>query len=142
MRTGYRCRLRILTSKAEAERDAARKEAEAEAERDAAEWASLAVAAAVVVVALFWVANIYATAYGNNQAESAAAKLWWKETGVTLYTSQPLDAPGELIAETIVSSDPQNPTYRYKCFRGLAVRGDRWVLVPARWTPQFGYASS
>ena len=39
---------------------------------------------AVIVVALFWAVNIYATFYGTKQAESAAAKLWTKETGVTL----------------------------------------------------------
>ena len=30
--------------------------------------------------------------------------------------------------------------YRYKCFRSLAVHDDQWVLVPAKWTPQYGYA--
>jgi hypothetical protein len=104
------------------------------------ERASLALAAAVVLLALFWMANIFATAYGNNQAELTAATLWSKETGVIVETSQPLEAPKNMVAETVLSSDPQSPRYRYQCFRGLAVRGDRWVLVPARWTPENGYA--
>jgi hypothetical protein len=29
---------------------------------------------------------------------------------------------------------------RYECFRALAVHNDRWVLVPARWTPDAGFA--
>ena len=30
--------------------------------------------------------------------------------------------------------------FRYECFRTLAVRGDRWVLIPAKWTPENGFA--
>jgi hypothetical protein len=106
-----------------------------------AERASLALAAAVVLLALFWVANIFATAYGMNKAELTAATLWSKETGVTLETSQPLTAPKNMIVERTVSSGgSETPSYRYQCFRGLAVHGDRWVLVPARWTPENGYA--
>jgi hypothetical protein len=43
---------------------------------------------------------------------------------------------------TAPPADPAaKPTFlRYECFRSLAVRGDRWVLVPARWTPEYGYA--
>lgn len=100
---------------------------------------TLGLAAAVVVLAMFWITNIFATAYGANRAEAAAASLWTKESTLTLYTSEPLDAPPKLIAETVVGQQP-TLSYRYQCLRGLAVHGNRWVLVPARWTPEFGYA--
>lgn len=103
-----------------------------------AERVTLGLAAVVVVLALFWIANIFATAYGTNEAERIAAKLWTKESTISLYTTEPLDAPRELIDEKVLAAGP--PTqYRYKCFRSLATHGDRWILVPARWTPEFGY---
>jgi hypothetical protein len=112
---------------------------------------SLIAACAVIVMSLFWLTNIFATAYGENEAKATAAKLWSKETGVTLYTAEPLGAPSNLIVESVLkqgnsndsgTSTPQasGGTFRYLCLRALVVRGDRWVLVPARWTPEFGYA--
>jgi hypothetical protein len=117
----------------------------------AAERASLFVAAAVMLMALFWLTNIFATAYGENEAQRTAAKLWSKEEGVVLDTTERLALPKNLIAETTLgstaapdaapSSDASRPvTYRYECFRSLLVRGDQWVLVPAKWTPEYGYA--
>ena len=114
-----------------------------------AERASLFVAGAVIIMALFWITDMFATAYGENQAQSAAAKLWSKETGVTLDSAERLDPPANLIAETSLTSpagaseqvvSSPDTTFRYQCFRALVVRGDRWVLVPARWTPEYGYA--
>jgi hypothetical protein len=63
---------------------------------------SLMAAAAVVVMALFWLTNIFATAYGENEAKSTAAKLWPKQTGVTLYTDDRLGAPSNLIVESVL----------------------------------------
>ena len=107
-----------------------------------AERGSLVVAAAVIVLALFWLINIFATAYGENRAEATAGKLWSQETSVVLDTSERLGAPANLIAEsTLPSADPKGtPKFRYQCFRSLVVEGNRWVLVPARWTPEDGYA--
>ena len=117
----------------------------------AAERASLFVAAAVMVMALFWLTNIFATAYGEHDAQSTAAKLWSKETGVVLDTTDRLNLPANLIVESPLrstdsadaspQSDPSEADmYRYKCFRSLAVHDDQWVLFPAKWTPQYGYA--
>ena len=40
-----------------------------------------------------------------------------------------------------MAGNTQEPvTYRYECFRSLVVRGGQWVLVPAKWTPELGYA--
>ena len=114
----------------------------------AAEQASLVVAGVVIVLALFWLTDIFATTTGDNRAQTTAARLWPNETGVVLDTSQRLNAPSNLIVEsplpaaTPEGARPQRVTFRYQCFRKLVVRGDRWVLVPARWTPEYrhGYA--
>ena len=37
---------------------------------------SLIAAGAVMIMALFWLTHIFATAYGENEAKSTAAKLW------------------------------------------------------------------
>jgi hypothetical protein len=111
---------------------------------------SLVAAGAVIVMALFWLTNIFATDYGESEAKSTAAELWSKETGVTLYTNERLGAPSNLVVESSVSDvDPAEAAqpvvasggaFRYLCLRALLVRADRWVLVPARWTPEYGYA--
>jgi hypothetical protein len=111
---------------------------------------SVVAAGSVIVMAMFWLTNIFATAYGESEAKSTAAQLWSKETGVTLYTGDRLGAPPNLVVEAPLSrsdsSEAAQPagassdTFRYLCLRALVVRGDRWVLVPARWTPEYGYA--
>lgn len=120
----------------------------------AAERASLFVAGAIFVMALFWITDIFANAYGENQAEITAGKLWTRETVIILDTTERLDpldkkqivesrlgsaAPSD-DGRQLAVSDATAATYRYMCFRQLVVRGDLWVLVPARWTPQRGYA--
>jgi len=110
-----------------------------------AERVALGLACAMMVLALFWIVNIFADKYGQNRAQADAASLWTKETSITIYTDERLDVPSNLIVETPVTegqnSDGHPATsYRYRCFRKLAVRGSRWVLIPARWTPEFGYA--
>ena len=117
----------------------------------AAERASLFVAAAMILMALFWLTNLFANAYGEQEAQKAAAKLWTKETSVILETTERLDPPPALIKRSALGSTAtpdgstqaetsELVTYRYECFRPLVVRGDQWVLVPAKWTPQLGYA--
>jgi hypothetical protein len=110
----------------------------------AAQRASMFVAAAVLLMALFWLTNIFATVYGENEAQSTAAKLWAKEEGVILDTTDRLNPPQNLLLETKLAvpsaSGDESVTYRYECFRSLVVRGDQWVLVPAKWTPEYGYA--
>lgn len=112
---------------------------------------SLVAAGAVIVMALLWLTHIFATAYGESEAKATASELWSKETGVTLYTNARLGAPTNLIVESVLQptnspnvGTPAAPgstgTFRYLCLRALVVRGDRWVVVPARWTPEFGYA--
>lgn len=115
-----------------------------------AERASLFVAGAMMLMALFWLTNLFATAYGEREAQQAAAKLWAKETSVILETTEQLEAPPALIKRSALTSTAETPraqshqtepvTYRYQCFRPLVVRQDVWVLVPAKWTPQNGYA--
>ena len=66
----------------------------------AAEQASLVVAGVVIVLALFWLTDIFATTTGDNRAQTTAARLWPNETGVVLDTSQRLNAPSNLIVES------------------------------------------
>ena len=118
----------------------------------AAERASLIVAGGVTVMSLFWVTYIFANAYGENQAQIAEAELWTRQTGVIVETTERLDPPANLILETPLTptaadgasptaAQQQGITYRYMCFRSLVVRDNQWVLVPAKWTPQLGYAA-
>jgi hypothetical protein len=82
---------------------------------------------------------------GEDQARITHSKLWSQENSVVLDAdaSLLLPVPPKQIKVTWVPpADPATkPTFlRYECFRSLAVRGDRWVLVPARWAPEYGYA--
>jgi hypothetical protein len=59
----------------------------------AAERASLFVAGAIFVMALFWITDIVANAYGDNQAEITAGKLWTREIIIIIIldTTERLD---------------------------------------------------
>jgi hypothetical protein len=112
---------------------------------------SLLIASGLVAMALFWIADIWANQYGRARAEKINSELWAKETGVVVDTTIPLRAPPELILQTPPDDPgadgngpreiaPRSQTYRYECFRTVAVHGDQWALVPAKWTPNNGYA--
>jgi hypothetical protein len=107
------------------------------------ERALVAIAVAVVVAALFWATNIFATKAGESDGINAAATtLWENENSVVLDTKERLVLDPQLIKETpLEPADAEgNQPFRYECFRALVVRGDRWVLVPAKWTPNGGIA--
>jgi hypothetical protein len=119
----------------------------------AAERVSLFIAGAVILMSLFWMTDIFANAFGENRAERTTAELWEKETGVVVDTTERLTVPADMILETrpasagdatqdaaALAAAAQAPTYRYECFRTVAVRGNQWILVPAKWTPDNGYA--
>jgi len=107
-----------------------------------AEWALVGFNAVVLVLALFWTTNVFANKAGEVEGINAVADLWSRNGTVILDTSDRLFLPPELIKETQLADGDarQAPTYRYECFRAIAVRGDRWVLMPANWRPEFGYA--
>lgn len=97
--------------------------------------------AAALVLALFWLTNIYANDQGRIRAAKTAQHLWYRQSTVVLDTTDPLFAPSNLVHETELNPQPgQRFRYRYECLRALVVRPDRWVLVPARWTERYGYA--
>jgi hypothetical protein len=104
--------------------------------------ALVAIVVVVVVAAVFWATNILATKAGEIDGKNAAADLWWRQNTVVLDTTERLSVDEMLIKETPPNSaDPAAiKTFRYECFRALAVRGDRWVLVPAKWTDSNGIA--
>lgn len=101
----------------------------------------LAINAIVLILALFWVTNVFAEKAGKVEGTNAAAGLWSTNSTVILDTHDQLDLPSELIkVRTLPTRDAQQqPTYRYECFRTIAVRDDRWVLMPANWKPEFGF---
>ncbi|MBF6338507.1 hypothetical protein IU450_21810 [Nocardia abscessus] len=99
------------------------------------------IAIAVSLLALFAVMNSFATRLGDNAAQTAAHELWTRESVVSVVTDERLDVPRNLIAETLVETQPQQPPrFRYQCFRALVARGDLWVLVPAKWSQDNGFA--
>jgi len=104
--------------------------------------ATLLAAAAIMVLAMFWVTANLASHYGEEQAKSTAAGLWKQETGVVLDTSERLSAPQQFVRETALdSADPgRGIRFRYRCFRALVVKDGRWVLIPAAWEPTHGYS--
>ncbi|MBU8813735.1 sensor domain-containing protein [Mycolicibacterium goodii] len=108
----------------------------------AVERALVAVAVAVVVLAAFWTTNIFATKVGEIDGINAAGNLWNRETSAILDTGDRLFIPESLVRTSVLTEagSPQGETFRYECLRVLAVRGDQWVLLPANWRPQFGYA--
>ncbi|WP_157170864.1 hypothetical protein [Nocardia araoensis] len=99
------------------------------------------IAIAVSLLALFAVMNSFATRLGDNAARSAAHDLWTRESVVSVVTDQRLDVPRNLVAETLVEApSPQPARFRYQCFRVLVARDDLWVLVPAKWSQDNGFA--
>ncbi|WP_157172823.1 hypothetical protein [Nocardia exalbida] len=102
---------------------------------------SQTIAIVVSLVALFAVMNSFATRLGENAAQSAAHELWTRESVVSVVTDERLDVPRNLVAETLVEVQPQEPPrFRYQCLRTLVVRSDLWVLVPAKWSRDNGFA--
>jgi hypothetical protein len=104
--------------------------------------ALVAIVVVVVVAAVFWATNIFATKAGEIDGKNTAADLWWRQNTVVLDTTERLSVDEALIKETQPNSaDPAaTTTFRYECFRALVVRGERWVLVPAKWTDPGGIA--
>lgn len=113
----------------------------------AAERVLLALAAAGLVVALFWVTDLYAVDQGKRNGQDAAGKLWPADgeyTAVQLDTTEALNIPDNLVKMTVLPNQgpPSAPVYRYECLRVLEAHAGRYVLVPARWSREQGYAIS
>jgi PknH-like extracellular domain len=110
--------------------------------RPSVERAFVGISVAVVVAALFWATNIFATKTGEIDGINTAADLWWRQNTVVLDTTDRLHVDEALFKEKpLESTGPaDDTTFRYQCFRALAVHGDRWVLVPAKWTASGGVA--
>lgn len=103
----------------------------------------LGLAVAIIVVGLFWSTDIYAANFGANAGAFTAEELWRRDDrGVILDTTDPLFLPDDMVKQSVLHADdsPTNITYRYQCLRVLEVHGDRWILVPAKWSQREGYA--
>ncbi|MEU2124800.1 hypothetical protein [Nocardia niwae] len=98
-------------------------------------------AIAVSLLALFGLMNSFASRLGEDAAQLDAHNLWAKESVVSVVTDERLDVPRNLVAETlVVTQQGKPPAFRYQCFRSIVVRGDLWVLVPAKWSAENGFA--
>ena len=108
----------------------------------AGEPVGLALAVAVIVVALFALTDQYAVRSGDRDGENTQKGLWDSDIGVLLETSNKLSFPPDMVKVTpVASGTPSSPaTYRYECLRVVEIRSNRWVLVPAKWTRNAGYA--
>lgn len=110
-----------------------------------AERISLGIAAAIMVAALFWLTDIYAAGSGEHDGRDTVDGLWANDIGVVMYTNEPLEIPSDLSdLMKVTKLQPDGPgagvTYRYECLRKLEVRDNRWVLVPAKWKRDKGFA--
>lgn len=110
-----------------------------------AERTMLVLAVITTVGALFWVTKIYASDQGKQDGAYAAGGLWAADgefTAVQLDTTEVLGIPGSLVKKSVLPTDgpPAAPVYRYQCLRVLEAHGGRYVLVPARWSRENGYA--
>ena len=79
----------------------------------------------MLVLALFWATNIFATKAGEVDGINAAGTLWSTETTIIVDTHERLFLPKELVKETplTLADSPQAEKFRYECFRALAIRG-------------------
>jgi hypothetical protein len=106
-----------------------------------AERGLLAVAVTGTVVALFWITDMYAAEFGDRNGAYAATRLWPSDgnyTAVQLDTSDALNLPADLVKMSVLPG--ATPSYRYECLRVLEVHGGKFVLVPAKWQRDRGYA--
>jgi hypothetical protein len=108
----------------------------------AGEPAGLALAIAVIVVSLFALTDQYAVQSGDLDGEETQKALWDNDIGVVLQTVSALPFPDDMVKMTPVKESASSPvTYRYDCLRVVEIRANRWVLVPAKWTRETGYAA-
>jgi hypothetical protein len=99
----------------------------------------LVVAATAIVLALYWSTVTFTIEKGKGDAQTKANDLL-NQDGVVLDTNESLDVPASLIVEDNIGGSAQGKKFRYRCFRELTARGDRWVLTSAKFAPERGYA--
>lgn len=110
-----------------------------------AERTLLAMVAVGMVVALFWITDLYAAQVGEDRAAYDALHMWPSDgdfTAVQLDTTDALSLPDDLVKTSVLptAGPATTPIYRYECLRVLDVHGGRYVLVPAKWQRDRGYA--
>lgn len=110
-----------------------------------AERALLVLATTGMVVALFWITDMYAVEQGKANGAFTASRLWAADgdyTAVQLDTTEALSIPGNLVKTTTLPGQGPSapPVYRYQCLRVIEAHGGRYVLVPAKWSRERGYA--
>ncbi|GFG52557.1 sensor domain-containing protein [Mycolicibacterium agri] len=108
----------------------------------AAERALAVLAAVTIVVALFWITDMYADELGKRDADFDARGLWTKPSSVQLDTPEVLSPPSRLVKTSALPSvgGSAPPTYRYECLRVIEARNGHYILLPAKWSRDGGWA--
>ncbi len=87
----------------------------------------------IVVLALFWIANSFAAAYGLGQGQLLASRLDTLPS-VTVDTRERLYVPDPAVLETALPDAPgQQFHYRYRNLRLVVESGNRLFLVAGTW---------
>ncbi|TDC86479.1 hypothetical protein [Actinomadura sp. 7K507] len=99
----------------------------------AGRWISAAATSLAILCAL-WAASLHAAATGAHAAEDFAAHLLNRPAAV-VYTTERLSLQGPGIRALRLDLDTRF-RYRYTGLRLLAIRADRFYLLPVNWTPK------
>ncbi len=97
-----------------------------------AEWTACFV---LVAVGLFWAAGDYSSAVGTGRAQNIAAGLP-QSADVVLFSEKALQSRVAGVVETTCAGSG----FRYDGLKLVMQAGDRYVLLPATWTPATGSA--
>jgi hypothetical protein len=98
---------------------------------------SVGLVAMLVVLSLYWAGSDWARALGRGRAQQRAQQLS-TEPGVILYTKHRFDFPSGVRESQL--PDGSGYRYRYTGLRLLIRSGEKYVFVPANWSPVQGVA--
>jgi hypothetical protein len=94
------------------------------------------VLAALLVLATFWMANLYAVESGRDAArtdDSTPGRL----PLVTVFSKEFLDLPGSAVKKTEIVVPGQQTQYRYSGLRLLRYANERWFLITGTYGDQY-----
>jgi hypothetical protein len=98
--------------------------------------AGVGLSVAVLALAGFWAATVYAQSLGVRAAEAIDDNPN-RLPVVTIYSREPIDIPGTNVAATRVLGPDQKWQYRYTGPRLLTYSSSRWFLIPASSSPRY-----
>lgn len=101
-----------------------------------AEWAAVFM---LVGISLFWAATDYSTEVGKVRAQLLATTLSTKPS-VVVYSAQSLSLHATGVREVICESPDAAYRFRYEGLKLVRQAGDRYLFLPATWSPVDGVA--